>query len=194
MRQHLFGYPIIGAVSPAQTVYYLLNTATADGWGDVQVGGTAPSAATMGTGWTVGTTASGNYSKLAYGSERAATTFSTTAVPGTAPDNTLKDAFRLGPITGTYAAGTWAISVPVIAVTAQGGADGRLRARLFTSANADGSSATELTSGAVTLSTVTDLTTGTPQVSSGTVTLSEVTLSNAYLFLCLAWEITGAAS
>lgn len=179
---------------PAGTTYYLLSSANADGWGDVQVGGTAPSAATMATGWTVGTTASGNYSKMAYGSERAANTFSTTAVPGTAPDNTLKDAFRIGPMTGTFAAGTWTISVPVIAVTAQGGADGRIRVRLFKSANADGSSATEVTSGAVTLSTVTDVTTGAQQVSTGTVSLGEITLSNQYLFCCLAWEITGAAS
>lgn len=183
-----------GAGIAGSETLFLRPTATGDGWGTLQFSGSVGSNATTTTGWTVGTTASGNYSKMAFGTERAANTFSGTPVPGTAPDDTLKDAFRLGPLTGTFAAGDWSFSVPVIAQSAQGGADGRVRVRVFTSANANGSSPTEVTSGAVTLSTVTDLTTTAEQVSSGTVTLPEVTLSGAYLFVCLAWEITGAAS
>lgn len=184
----LFGGP------SGTATFYLTDTATSDGWGALQVGGAAPSAATLDTGWTVGTTASGNYSKMAFGVERTSATFSGTPAPGSAPDGTLKDAYRLGPWTGTFAAGTWTISVPVIAVTAQGGADGRIVAKVFKGSAADGSDATEVTSGAVTLGAVTDLTTSDQQVSTGDVSLSAVTLSDEYLFLCLAWEITGAAS
>lgn len=190
--QHTAAY-VVGE-APTVTSLYLLSSDTGDGWGAVQVGGAAPDTATMTTGWTVGTTAAGNYSKMAFGSERAANTFTATPAPGSSPDSSLKDAYRLGPLTGTFAAGTWTFSVPVIADTAAGGADGKVRVRVFTSANADGSGATEVTSGAVSLSTVTDLTTSTQQVSSGSVSLAEVTLSNAYLFVCLGWEITGAAS
>lgn len=193
MRQHLIAPALLGNTPPG-AVFHLTGTATGDGWGTFQVGGVAPNAATLATGWTVGTTGSGNYSKMAFGVERTSATFSGTAAPGSAPDATVKDAYRLGPWTGTFAAGTWTISVPVIAVTAQGGADGRILAKVFKGAAADGSDATEVTSGAVTLGTVTDLTTSAEQVSSGSVSLSAVTLTNEYLFLCLAWEITGAAS
>lgn len=186
------------ALKPAATsgtTFYLLSTATGDGWGDVQAGGSAPATATTGTGWTVGTTASANYSKMAFGTERAAGTFSGTAVPGTAPDNSLKDAIRIGPLSGSYAAGNWTFSVPVIAVTQQGGADGRIRVRVFRSANADGSSPSELTAGAVQGTIVTDLTTATAQNSTGTITLSAINgLNSEYLFFCFAWEITGAAA
>lgn len=184
---------LLGGGTIPRTTFYLTDTAT-DGWGTLQVGGSAPSAATTSSGWTVGTTASGNYSKLAFGVERASNTFSGTAVPGTTPDGTLKDGYRLGPWTGTFSAGEWLLDVPVIAVTAQGGADGRIRARIFKGSAADGSNATEVTSGAVALSEVTNLTTSAEQVSSGSVTLAEVSLVNEYLFLCLAWHITGAAS
>lgn len=182
--------------TPEGNVYYILNTATADGWGDVQAGGTPPSDATGSSGWTVSDKAADQYSQLNFGVERTATTFSGTAVPGAGgPDNTLKDAIRIGPISGDFAAGDWTVSLPVIAVSAGGTQDGALRVRVWKSQNADGSSPTEITSGAVQLTGVTDLTTGTPQTCSGTLSLGAITgLSNSYLFFCLAWRITGAAS
>lgn len=179
------------------TTYYILNSLNGDGWLDVQAGGSAPSTATGATGWTVSSTAADNYSQMAAGSERLASTFGGTALPGAGgPDNSLKDAIRLGPFSGDHAAGNWAVSIPVIAVDAGGTQDGAIRVRVWKSANADGSGATELTSGAVQLSTVTDLTTGASQTSSGNVTLGAITSggSSYYLFFCVAWRITGAAS
>ena len=98
-------------------------------------------------------------------------------------------------MTGDFATGVWTIAVPVIAVSAASGQDGRVRVRLWRSANATGTSPTEITAGAVAGTTVTDLTTGAEQVS--TVTTSSITgfsMANEYLFVQIAWEITGAAT
>jgi hypothetical protein len=184
------------AAQPGPTLYFL-NSANGQGYGDMQVGGSAPSTATGSTGWTVAATAADNYSKMAFGVERAASTFGGTALPNTSgPDNTLKDCFRTGPWSGSFASGDWAFSCPVIAVDAGGTQDGALRVRVWRSNNADGSSATELTSDVVQLSTVTNLTTGAAQICSGNVTLGAITHSGTdyYLFFMFAWRITGQAS
>lgn len=176
------------------TMYPTTNTASGSNFGDLQVGGSAPSTSTSSTGWTVGTTAASNYSRMNFGTERLASTFGTTAEPSSGPDNTLGDSFRAGPFTGTFEAGDWSFAFAFRAVTAAGGQDGRVRVRVWKSTSATGASPTEITSGATTLSSVTDLATGADQTSSGTVTLPTIILTNHYLFIQLAWEITGAAS
>ncbi len=191
-----------GASTPSQlapagtTLYFLDSTASGSNFGQLQFGGSAPSTATTATGWTVDTVGSSNYALMAYGSERLSSTFSGTAQPAGNPDNSLGDCFRsTSTLSGDFATGVWTIAIPVIAVSAAAGQDGRVRVRLWKSANATGTSPTEITSGAVAGTTVTNLTTGAEQVS--TVTTGSITgfsLANEYLFVQVAWEITGAAT
>lgn len=185
------------AAGGSTTTFYLLDSAASgSNFGQLQTGGSPPSTATTATGWTVDTVASGNYALMAYASERLSSTFSGTAQPAGNPDNSLGDCFRsTSTMSGDFATGVWTIAVPVIAVSAAAGQDGRVRVRLWKSANATGTSPTELTSGAVAGTTVTNLTTGAEQIS--TVTTSSITgfsMANEYLFVQIAWEITGAAT
>lgn len=183
-------------VSASTTFYLLDSAASGSNFGQLQQGGSAPSTATTATGWTVDTVASSNYALMAYASERASTTFSGTAQPAGNPDNSLGDCFRsTNTLSGDFATGAWTIAVPVIAVSAAAGQDGRVRVRLWKSANATGTSPTEITAGAVAGTTVTNLATGAEQIS--TVTTSSITgfsMANDYLFVQIAWEITGAAT
>lgn len=169
--------------------WYFLSTTT-DGWGVLQVGGSAPSDATVSTGWMMYGVSTAQYSRMAFGSVRATDTFSGTAQPSSGPDNTLKDAWRTtSAISGTIAAGSWKMHLPCIApLEGAEGANLRLRLRIWKSANADGSSPTEITSGTQVGSTITDLQSTSPQISSFAFTLSEITLSSDYLFVQVAAE------
>jgi hypothetical protein len=178
-----------------ETIYFLDSVASGSNMGAAQLGGSAPAAATTGTGWTVGTVAASNYARMAYGVERSSASFGGTAQPSGAPDNTLGDCFRTqNPLSGTFIAGVWVFLFTLRAVSAAGGQDGRIRVRVWKSANANGSGATEITSGTSPLSSVTDLAVGVDQNSTGGVTLPQITLNSEYLFFQVAWEITGAAS
>lgn len=179
----------------ASKVFYIKN-ATAGGGGahgSLQDGGTPPSTATTATGWTSAKIASGNYSLMLYGTERASGTFGTTAQPASAP--TTNDCWRSeNKLSGTFDSGTWNFTVSVIAVSAGGAQDGRIRIRAWRSPNADGSGAVEITAGAVQGSIVTNLATATAQHSTGSFSPGAITLDEEYLFLQAAWEITGAGS
>lgn len=183
-------------LSSGTTLYFLDSAASGSNFGQLQVGGSAPSTATTATGWTVDTVGATNYALMAYASERASSVFSGTAQPAGNPDNSLGDCFRsTSTMSGDFATGVWTIAIPVIAVSAAAGQDGRVRVRLWKSANATGTSPTEITSGAVAGTTVTNLATGAEQVS--TVTTGSITgfsMANEYLFVQVAWEITGAAT
>ena len=159
----------------------------------LQVGGSVPATTTTSTGWVVGTVSPTAYSQMASNTERASSTFSSTAQPpDSGPDSTLGDGFRTeNVVNGYWAAGTWTIPIPVIRVTAGTTADGRVRVRLWRSPNADGSAATEVTSGVQTGTTVTNLT-NVEQISTVTATVNEFGCVDEYLFLSVAWEITGA--
>ena len=175
----------------AKTLYLKDAAASGSAHGSLQDGGSAPGTATTGTGWTVAKTAATVYSLQVYGTERAANTFGATAMPNAAPSTT--DSWRSESlINGSFADTAWTIRVSVIAVGTGGSQDGRMRFRLYRSTNADGSGATQITSGTVQLSVVTNLATSAAQVSSGTVSPGVVTLTDEYLFLQLAWELTGA--
>lgn len=170
--------------------WYLLNSTTPDGWMKLQVGGTAPATTTTGTGWDVTGVAATQYSRLEAGVIRAPGTFSGTAQPSSGPDNTLKDCWRTqNKVTVDIPAGTWTIPVPVIAYSAiWEGATARVRVRLWQSSNADGSSATELTSGAVTGTTVTALQSEASSISTATVSLGAIVFTSKYLFVQIALE------
>jgi hypothetical protein len=156
----------------------------------LQDGGTQPTGAVTATGWTAGTTPAGNYSLMAAGVERLAATFGATPLPDAAPNNTLGDGFRTElSYSGTFSAGDWEISISLATVTSGGDVDGNLRFRLWKSVNADGSSATAL-SDVLETSTFTNIN-GTG-VAALTQALGEISLSDEYLFVQVALEITGA--
>jgi hypothetical protein len=121
---------------------------------------------------------------------RATTAFSGTAQPSGGPDNTLKDCWRSDKkLTVDIPSGTWTIPVPFIAsAEGQEGAGCRVRVRLWRSANADGSTPTEITSGASVGSTVTNLQSEAASISTVTVALGALSWTAQYLFLQVALE------
>lgn len=168
---------------------YFLANATSDGWRRLAT--TAQAAATINDGWVV-STASGNHSEYAVGVERAASTFTGTTVPDGTLDTSLKDAFRSeSALSGFFDSANWVFSFVVRAVTVGGAQDGRIRFRII-KADADGSNATEITSGQQQASIVTDVGTGADATSSLTVNPGAFSLNNQYLFIQIAWERTGA--
>lgn len=174
-----------------KTLYLTSGVASGAAHHALQDGGTAPSSATMVTGWTTGTTVADRYSRMSAGVERAATTFTSTVQPNGAPDNTLGDCFRSPlPLTGVFAAGNWTYSFPIIA-SASSSKTGRIRVRLWGSSNATGSSATEIGSArALSVANADDV----EAISSGTVSEPSVTLTNQYLFVQVAWHIVTDSS
>jgi hypothetical protein len=143
-------------------------------------------------GWTVAKLAPTVRALMQAGSKLASGAFGATDQPSGGP--TGQDSFRTeNTYAGSFAAGTWDVAVPVIAVVAGGAQDGRIKFRIYRSANADGSSAVEITNGIQSASAVTNLATATPQTSSVvTASMAAATLTNEYIFLVIAWEITGA--
>lgn len=142
-------------------------------------------------GWTVGTTAPTVYSEFDGGTKQASGTFSATVRPD-GSINTAGDCLRsTSTLTGTFSSANWTITFSVIGVTQSGAQDGRARFRLFRSANADGSSAAEITAGVQIGSTITNLST-TQQDSAVTFNPGSFSLTNEYLFVQVGWEITGA--
>lgn len=154
-------------------------------------------AASRTDGWTVAKVASGNSAEFDNGTKQASGTFTsqtTTPKPASfltgATANAIKSATTY---TGTFDTSNWVMTFAVRAGTASSQA-GRMRARVFTSPNADGSGATERTGStqvgttSAALSTTADVTsvvTWTPSAS--------FTLSHEYIFIVIAWEITTAS-
>jgi hypothetical protein len=183
----LFGFSLRGTSGATPNLFLGDNAVAGQNFGELELA--APTAATSPTGWTVAGLAVGQMARMAFGVERAAGVFSATAQPSGAPDAALGDGYRTAAaLNGSYAAGTWTIQIPMLAVDAAG-ANLRARIRLWRSANADMSGATEITSGAVIGTTVTALGTVTPQISTCTVALGTVTLTNEFLFLQIAAEV-----
>lgn len=150
---------------------------------------TAPTASTSTTGWTVGTNAVNQYSRVSYNAEVATAGFTSTAQPSGAPVNLGQDTYRLSAVTtGQFSAGTWYSSLSVIAVTSGGIQQGRGRFRIWRSVNADGTAGTELTQGTMVGSQVTELNTSVAQSSSASTLIAASNLTNEFLFYQAAWE------
>jgi hypothetical protein len=125
--------------------------------------------------------------------ERAASTFVDTAPPDGTPDTTNGDCLRsTNTYNGDFASGNWTVNGTFIAVTNGGSQDGNIVFRLLRGANADGSGATEITSGQQSGSAITNLTTSAQQTSSLTFNPGAFTVTNEYIFVQLAWQRTGA--
>jgi hypothetical protein len=173
------------------TKSFYLTATTGDGWRALSE--STQAAATNADGWAVGTGAT-LHAEYAVGVERASTVFTGTTVPDGTLDTTLKDAFRTPVLAGDFAAGNWTFNFVLRPVTVAGTQNGRIRFRLI-KADADGSSATEITSaqqqgslvGAM-ASTTTDYT------STLTFDPGAFSLRDQYLFIQIAWERTAAGS
>jgi hypothetical protein len=144
------------------------------------------------TGWIAGN-ATGNHSPLNSQVEQALATFTATTDPDGTIDTTTGDCFRsANTYTGSFASANWEVRFAARATTATG-CSGRIRCRLLRSANANGSSATEITSGQQTAGTsISSLQTGTTQTTVATFNPGAFSVTNEYIFIQLAWERTGA--
>lgn len=186
---------------------YVLNTtaATPNFWGNLQEGGSPPTAGLSTYGWGVAKTASPSFWPARLGavgnvssSSSGTTSFidsKTGPTKGTGTSNTSTlpagDSFVAGPYTGTFAATAWQFDWKMKTGTA--GGIGRIRMRVWKSTNADGSSATELTAGALVGATVTLLTSGDVN-SSISWSPGAITLAGHYLFFQIEWNETTAGS
>jgi hypothetical protein len=180
----------------ATRTFYLDGDSTAPGGTSIFCTGsqTAPADATTATGWVLGTRTPPALHEL-FARQILQTSWGTTSSqqPGV-PSNTKGNGFALGPFTGTFAAGTWDVALALLATAAGGAGDVAIRYRIYRADDALGTNAVELTAAPNQASTVTDLTTGTPQTSSGTVALSAATLTAQYLILTVSVTVIGAAS
>src|SRR5262245_10146667 len=136
----------------ATRTYYVVNISDAV-FGELQDGGTAPTAANCAFGWQVAKTAvSTPFWRSRLGATAVASVASASSLiaatsgptPGTGTGaTTAGDSFSTPTaLTGTYAAGAWTISFTTRPTTVT--AVGRLRMRVWASVNANGSSAREL--------------------------------------------------
>lgn len=146
-------------------------------------------------GWTVGKLAAPQYAELDAGIERMASSFQGSP---TLPDGSINtgaglgDCFRTAAsLRGVFANANWVFVLGVIAVDAGGRQDGRARFRLHKGPNADGTGATAIDGSDRVGSVVTNLDT-TAQSSALTFNPGALTFDDEYLFVEVAWEITGA--
>jgi hypothetical protein len=171
--------------------------ATASGSSHGSLSEVAPTANTgaLATGWTVDTVASG-YSLMIWGTRRASSTFAAPAQPASAPTTTdcvrTTDGTGTGKYTGSFVAGTWTLA-STLSSAVMSGSNVKLEFRLWRSVNADGSSAVEITSGAVETNAFVGVDSGDNLVS-GTFSPGVVTLTGEYLFLQVACRINALGS
>lgn len=183
---------------PQKTFYHLWDSANPA----MQDGGTPPAdAADDATGWTPGNS-SGNAalntsSFGALDNTRARNSFgadsaSVPDVPGSPASNYIRSPT---PLTGSFASAAWSLSFRLVNTVATWNGQGRVKYRVWRSANADGSGATEITSGAQ----VTGATSGAwgvnvSKVVTGTFTPAAFSVSGEYIFITWAFQITTAGT
>ncbi len=184
-----------------KTFYVLTNLATTPGWfGQLQDGGTAPTASNCAYGWAPGKLSgtSSNFCRARLGASGTVTTggasilaSSTGPQAGTGTLNTTAgDAFITpSAYTGSFVAGNWTFVINLIATTA--GMTGQLGIRIWASANANGSSARELSSGVVYFPTANGIAVNTTATAFNyTWAAPLITLNNEYLFFEIEWKET----
>lgn len=144
-------------------------------------------------GWIVGTTAGGNFSSADAQTEAAAATFGATAQPDGTPVTTAGAGdcwVTASTYSGTFDTGNWTIDQCIRANTSAGGTS-RGRARVFRTANQDGSSATEVTAAVMVGSTVTPSTSSTTD-STVTASINTFSVTNEYILIQIGWETVTA--
>jgi hypothetical protein len=182
-------------------LYILPSTAvTPNFWGNMQDGGTAPTAANTAFGYAPGKLAANSFCRSRLGATGAsATTSASSFIDSTSGPTkgtgtgitTAGDSFIAGPFTGTFAATAWTFDFNLRATVA--GCVGRMRCIVWKSANADGSSATKLTASTLVGATITMSTTANVN-SNMSWSPGAITLNNEYLFFQLEWQETTTGS
>ena len=164
----------------------------------LQDGGTAPTAATTTTGWQIATNAVGNSCIQNGGTEyvRNGANWGATLQPSATVSQTLGDCWRSeNTLTGDFAATAWTITFGFRSVTAAWGGRLKLAVRLWRSANANGTSAVELTAGRVaSAATTANLSTTVDTTLSWTVSPGLETFTNEYLFVQVGLEVTAVGT
>src|SRR5262245_10561830 len=167
---------------------------TNDGVCGALVDGVDQAAASRTDGWTVAKIAAANAADFRAGTKQASGTF-VSASSRPSLFSPMSNAFKIpAALFGTFAATDWVFTFAVRAGTASS-QRGRMRMEVYRSANADGSSATKLTS-AIVVGTTTAAALSTTADQTTTLTWSPgttITLSGEYLFFAVAWEITTAS-
>jgi hypothetical protein len=142
-------------------------------------------------GWIHGT-GSTNAAHMDAGATVTEANFTSTTPPDGTLDTTTGDGFRTtNTYNGSFASANWTFNFTLIGVTQAGTQDGHIKFRLFRSANADGSSATQITAAQQTASTLTNLST-TAQTSTLAVNPGAFSVTNEYIFVQVAWHRSGA--
>ena len=159
----------------------------------LQDGGTAPATGITTTGWTVAKLATPNFSILLVGTKVASGTFATTdRLTGAF---TQSSCFRTeNALVGTFANTNWSLAFRLRAVSSSSSQTGKVAIRIWRSANADGTGATQITSATQTGTTTAVLSTTASGAS--TVTWSPgatFQLLNEYLWVQCEWSITATA-
>ena len=178
-------------------VFFPLGTAavTPNFFGNTQINGAGPAVANSTFGWVPGKTAlTTPYYAAFLGASSTSTVASATSTidsktgptKGTGVTNTTAgDSFIVGPLTGTFAATSW-----ILAFGMKAGVNstaGYLRIRVWKSANANGSGAVELTSGAIFAAAgYAVATTGDLEIT--TWSPGPLTFTNEYMFFQLEWQ------
>ena len=165
----------------------------------LQDGGSAPTAATTGTGWISNSNVLGQSCLMVGGTEvaRNAATWGTTLQPSAAPSATLGDCWRSeNAITGDFANSNWVCTFGFRSVTAAYTGRLKLAMRLYRSTNASGAGATEITAGrVVSVATAANLSTSADTTLTCTFSPGAIkSLSAEYLFMQVGIEITSAGS
>src|SRR5262245_8253402 len=187
----------------ATKTFYVLNTAapSPNFFGQLQEGGSAPTAANSTYGWGVAKTSTAFW-RARLGASATATTAQassyvdalTIPTKGTGATNTTAGDSFVSPTAyvGIFAAGNWTLNWNLR--TGAATVSGRIRLRVFASTNADGTGARQLTSATQVGATVTMNSTTVDFNSSITWNAPQVTLSNEYLFFSVEFNVTTAGS
>lgn len=186
---------LLGAVVPnlvTPSKYYLTSQSN---FGSLVLN-VIPPVATHATGWRVAREAAPEFGIMKYNTEQNFNVFGGVTQLGAAPTAINGNSWRtFGTISGTVEPGTWTMQVAVRAVDNASGQRGRIRLRVWKSANSNGTGAVEITSGAQVGTTTGAITTAADQLSVVTfTTAAPVTLNAEYLFFEVEWEITTAAT
>lgn len=186
---------------PIKTFYLKNATAAGSVMGSLQDGGTAPTAATTTTGWTVGKTAAGNFSYMDYGAILSGT-FTTTDPFANLTSNVALSNTTIGrawrsesTMNGTFPAGNWTFTTVYRAVTASTHS-GRINVKVYKSPNANGTANVTVVSQTPTKLTGSNTgamgSTTTDYTSAITWSAPAFTMYNEYLFIESNWETTVA--
>jgi hypothetical protein len=186
-----------------QTIYILGTTAVGPNWfGNTQLNGSAPAAATTAFGWVPAKTATSTpYFRSRLGATAPASDAGSSLdpvgsvnapTPGTGSGAaTAGDCFIAGPFTGTFANSTWTFNWNLRASIA--GCVGLVGMKIYRSVNVNGSPASQVKaeSGGTTVTLSTTADTNSQIVWNPGAT---VTLNNEYLFFQLMWQETTQGS